>query len=170
MHDYKESEQEKSLNENELEKKNGSYSYDFFVAYQTDKFLSGTKESDLIKNVDYKKLLEIRLFSETGELLARRTMIGSNNKFQWRIADEEKKDKDKDYIIRYQTLDIDTTLSSKKNNGNLELFTTGSGKYELPISEEHNRIKIISYIDYDDDGMAFIYDDRLVSFEKGGQE
>ena len=144
-------------------------SYSNFIAFQTDRFIAGQNTTENLNHVESEKLLEIRLFSETSELLVRRTMIGAHNSFQWRIADEENLAED-EYLVRYQTLDIDTACTVQGNNGNLNLTTTGGGRFELPISECYDRIRIISYIGYDTDGMAYIYDDRLAGFViKGGK-
>ena len=62
--------------------------YDCFVAYQTDRFIAGRNTADKLRQIECDKLLEIRLFDRKGELLARRTMIGAGNLFQWRVADE----------------------------------------------------------------------------------
>ena len=145
-----------------------NFGYNYYIAFQTDKFLSGIKGDEALNKIEWNKLLEIRLFSEKSELLARRTMIGENNSFQWRIASEEEMGDD-EYIIRYQTLDIDSNYTREGEQGNLSLLTTGGGAYELPSEEGDDSIKVLSYIDYSkDDGMAYIYDDRLVGFSKRG--
>ena len=68
--------------EQELQKIFFEDSFSYFVAYQTDKFISGRNTSAALSQIDSKKLLEIRLFSEIKEVLARRTMIGAEHKFQ----------------------------------------------------------------------------------------
>ena len=144
-------------------------SYSSFVAYQTDRFIAGTNTTENLSRVEIGKLLEIRLFNEKSELMARRTMIGVNNPFQWRIADEEKLTLD-GYLVRYQTLDIDAPGTLHEDHGNLCITSTGGGRFELPIRKDHDRIRVISYIGYDADGMAYIYDDRLAGFvTKGGK-
>lgn len=141
--------------------------YRYFVAYQTDQFIAGRNTLEILRQIDSSRLLEIRLFSENQEVLARRTMIGAGHKFQWRIASEEGL-LENAYVERYQTLDIDRTKINAGLNGNLQLMTTGGGKYELPVSEEHDSIRVISYIDYDESGMAYIYDNRLAGFATQG--
>lgn len=142
--------------------------YSWFVAYQTDKFISGRNTLDALKRIECDRLLEIRIFSEEQEVMARRTMTGFAHSFQWRIASEEGLSED-EYIVRYQTLDIDQTRTAPGLDGNLQLMTTGGGRYELPISEEQDSIRVISYVGYsDEDGMAFIYDNRLAGFVTGG--
>ena len=74
-----------------------------------------------LKRIEWNKLLEIRLFSKKSELLARRTMIGRNHLFQWRIASEKGLRED-EYFETYQTLDIHYTTQGE--HGNLNLITT----------------------------------------------
>ena len=152
----------------ELYDKIKCYDYAYYIAFQTDRFLSGSANIASLDRIEWEKLLEIRLFSEKGELLARRTMIGENHPFQWRIASEEGLNDD-EYMVRYQTLDIDSNFTELGAFGNLKLMTTGGGRYELPIDENMKSVKVISYISYGDDGMAFIYDDRFVGFTNGGE-
>lgn len=141
----------------------------FFIAYQVDCFIAGINEPENVSSIECNKLLEIRVFNSNEELLARRTMIGSDHIFQWRIADEKNLNKDH-YLEKYQTLDIDFSYSRPGNNGNMKLLSTGGGSFELPISKDCNSIRIISYIGYDEDGMAYIYDNRLAGFGKKGVE
>ena len=156
--------------EEELSEKVRGFDYKYYLAYQTDKFLAGLKSTGSLDRIEWDKLLEIRLFSETHELLARRTMTGKDNMFQWRIASEENM-KDDEYIIRYQTLDIDSNFTFQGENGNLKLMTTGGGEYELPINKDMTKVKIISYVLYsNEDGMASVYDNRLAGFMKEGED
>ena len=142
--------------------------YKYFVAYQTDCFLAGMAR-DARERVEFDKLLEIRLFSNDQEFLASRTRIGGDSHFQWRIASEEELSAQKDYTIRYQSLDIDSDYTEKGENGNLKLMTTGGGNFELPIEEGMDSIRVISYISYNEqDGMAYIYDNRLAGFTRSG--
>ncbi len=144
-------------------------SYSSFVAYLTDQFVAGVNTFENLSRIETDKLLEIRIFNKSAELMARRTMIGEDHPFQWRIANEEGLSKD-EYIERFQTIDMDSTRTYKSNSGNLCIMSTGGGRYELPIREDHDRIRIISYVRYDSDGMACIYDDRLAGFvTKGGK-
>ena len=70
-----------------------------------------------------------------------------------------------DYLYQSKrTLDIDSTKTCLGLNGNLQLMTTGGGKYELPMDKNYDSIRVISYIGYDESGMAYIYDDRLAGF------
>ena len=97
------------------------HSYTYYTAYQTDRFLAGKNDQDSLDRIEWTKLLEIRLFSVDQELLARRTMIGSSHSFQWRVASENGLAED-EYLVRYQTLDID---SEHIREGNV--YTTKKG-------------------------------------------
>lgn len=144
--------------------------YQYFAAFLTDRFVAGKADTleQGLNELECDKILELRLFSEEKEALGRRTMIGENHLFQWRVASEDGLD-EMDYLVKYQTLDIDAAKIRSTENGGLQLMTTGGGCYSLPISPEEDRIKIISYIGYDESGMAYIYDNRLAGFvTKGG--
>ena len=155
--------------ESELSGIIGAYDYEYYVAYQIDRFRSGSGNVETLDNIEWVKLLEIRLFSEKSEFLARRTMTGAANKFQWRIASEEGLRED-EYIVRYQALDIDSNYTKEGEHGNLQLMTTGGGKYELPIEKNMESIRVVSYIAYSaEDGMAAVYDNRLAGFVKEGE-
>lgn len=158
--------QKGECNENELNSVINKIDYTYYLVFLTDKFIAGTE--DLINRVEWDKVLELRLFSETQEFLARRTMTGENSVFQWRIASEDGLSKD-EFIVKYQTLDIDDEKTEEGKFGNLYLMTTGGGRYELPIKKGTGSIKVISYISYDEKtGMANIYDNRLAGFIMGG--
>lgn len=152
-----------------------------FVAFLTDKFLAGKAEAVNLSDVnieswiDIEKLLEIRIFGEKAEWMARRSMANRGELFQWRLASEDGMEED-EFCIRSQTLDIDDSGKVQEqesavylSGGNHKLMTTGGGKYHLPIKEGENAIKVVSYIEYDEDGMAYVYDNRLAGFcqEKG---
>lgn len=111
---------------------------------------------------DIAHLLELRAFSENSELRLTRSEMGSE--FIWRLMDDvEFKDKAADRFEEYifdekQYLDIDTTRSS-----GCEYTATGGGRYTLPV-ENAEFIRVRNYIDYDNDGMAFFRDFRIVGF------
>lgn len=148
--------------------------YDYYIAFQVDCFLAGTKEmGKLIERVNLKQLLEIRLFSEKGEFLARRTRLGSV--FQWRKASEEGIKKkpseenvnERNFLERFQLLDMQSEKTEEGEYGNRILTSSSGNRYELPIADGMNGIKVISYIAYDkDDGMAYVYDNRLAGFAR----
>jgi hypothetical protein len=70
------------------------------------------------------------------------------SRFENRTLDEE------------QYLDIDSAVSQAEK-GNY--ITTGGGKYTLPVLNA-KKILIRNYIDYDDEGLAFFSDFRIVKF------
>ena len=156
----------------------------YFVAYQTDRFLSG--KQDEIKGVDISKLLEIRVFDEQTELLARRSTIGKF--FKWRIADDRTllervkqlaDDKENIYPtdesmysrIVYQTLDVNIDKSDelRREDGSFirtEFMSTVGGRYALPVMKGTQKIKTKTYYRYDSDGMISADDFRICSFEE----
>lgn len=144
-----------------------SEGYDYYFAFLTDQFLSGKAVYEELKKINAKKLLELRLVNRTQEALAVRTMIGADHPFQWRIASEEGLKSD-EYIVRYQTLDIDLNHTEKLENGTLKVMTTGGGIFELPELSGRDTIRVISYVGYDQDGMAYIFDNRLAEFVRAG--
>ena len=136
----------------------------YFVAYFTDGFLSGFVGEGLFEKIDVGKLLELRIFGEEKELLALRSAIGNNSAFAWRIACEEGMKEDT-YLKREQTLDIDETRSAVVGD-EMEIMSTGGGSYRLPITPEEKKVVVISYVKYDSDGLAQVYDNRMAGFAK----
>ena len=137
-----------------------------FLAYSTDSFQAGYAKGEILDKLVSAKLLELRIFSEEQEISFRRSFIGEL--FQWRIA-SEKDVPESCYIVQYQTLDINRDRVEKEGNprdqyGNCILYTTGGGKYSLPVETDVNSAKVIAYIDYDRNGMAKIVDYRLCGF------
>lgn len=166
------------LNKNKGENK-------FFIALYTDCFDAGYFAGADIPNIS--RLLEIRVFCENEELLMRRSRIGTD--FQWRIAsDKARQENYKKYMeqqcerddlkinlppkeemiydTRYQLLDINDKYSWEHNEEekNTKLFTTVGGSYKLPIKKGQNAIKVMSYLEYDENGVATISDSRLCGF------
>ena len=151
-----------------------------FLAYSTDSFLAGHANEDEIGTLKPENLLELRIFSKEEEFLWRQSRVG--DVFQYRHASEKEITRDQ-YMIHYQTLDINRDRTEKEGNltdsyGNRILYTTVGGKYKLPIEKNADSSKIISYIDYDKNGMAKIMDYRLCGFvrqaivkeeDKGGE-
>lgn len=151
---------------NEIKKYAGDNRY--FLAYCTDRFYAGRAELEQFNQLNKDNVLEIRLFSEREEILFIRSTVGTD--FQWRIASEDKLDKS-EYMVQYQTLDLNQNRINENNNqtdtfGNKVLYTTVGGEYSLPISGNEDSSKIISYINYDENGMAKITDYRVCGFVK----
>ena len=140
-----------------------------FLAYSTDSFLAGHGTAEELEKLSPENLLEIRIFSEDQEVCFRRSLAGEA--FQWRIASEENL-ASQYYFIQYQTIDINQDRSGEQYDkmGRRILFTTGGGKYMLPIGSSEDSVKVIAYIDYDENGMAKIVDYRLCQFIQRGRE
>lgn len=132
----------------------------YAVLMYTDKF-DVVEYPCEIKDED--KLLEIRIFNKVCEYRMLRGSVGEE--FSYRYLD----DNEKEYFEDYQRLDIDATKG--KNDG--KVYATGGGQYSLPIdlALEGNDlfIKIHSYVKYDDNGLAYIDDWRLVDFVERGK-
>lgn len=125
-------------------------------------------------NADIKedKLLEIRCFDENGELHAVRSELGEPFSFR-RIPDKESKLCDEcDFFDESQYLDIDSAKTEEKNDGSV--YATGGGSYHLPDDAKGKSMLLVRYYyRFDDDGVANIYDWRLVGFtdkETAGKE
>lgn len=151
---------------NEIKKYAGDDRY--FLAYCTDKFYAGRAELEQFNQLKKDNILEIRLFSEIEEIHFIRSSVGVD--FQWRIASEDGLS-ESDYMVQYQTIDLNQNRINQNNNQtdmfeNKVLYTTVGGEYCLPISGNEDSSKIISYINYDENGMAKITDYRVCGFVK----
>ena len=151
-----------------------------FMALYTDKFICASIDKLDAALADVAWLLELRVFDRVRELWAHRSMLGEP--FSWRIADdkaleEEAKKQQEPFfnnpesyrIESTQRLDIDNSKEHKPTGepqyGGTLLRSTGRSVYELPINDE-NAIKLVSYIRYDDSGIANVVDYRLKAFCK----
>lgn len=137
-----------------------------FLACSTDTFRAGHATEEELGALKPENLLELRIFSDQEEFLGRRTRVGEV--FQWRTAWEKGLSEDQ-YMIQYQTLDINRDRTEKEGNpadsyGNRILYTTVGGKYQLPIEPDADSSKIVAYIAYDQNGMARIADYRVCGF------
>lgn len=120
---------------------------------------------------DIAHLLEVRLFNLTSEIRAVRTGIGKS--FIWREIDDEKfrealnltgESFDERTYIEKQYLDIDTTKSSGKN-----YCFIGGGNYTLPI-ENAEKIELLHYGNYDENGLFMLLDFRIVRILAKGEQ
>lgn len=142
----------------------------FFFAYQTDAFLAGRAEKEQLGRIAIDKLLELRLFDVNQEKLYVRSVLGAP--FSYRLASEKETELSKEYYIEmFQTIDINDHERKKRNypeDGykNMEILTTVNGRYHLPITKDEDTVKIIAYIDYDENGMAKVMDHRVCAFCK----
>lgn len=173
MSDYKWIKKHGIIGEEEIKDRMKQYEGKMFLAYCTDSFRAGRVEEKQLDRLKKENLLEVRIFSETEEICFRRSSVGEQ--FQWRIASEEGLD-DTDFLVRYQTLDINKKRMEKLEKredsfGNKILYTTVGGEYVLPIEEEEDSSKIIMYIEYDKNGMAKAVDYRIFGFvQRFGKE
>ena len=134
----------------------------YFLAAHSDKYMSGRLKKVGLTEVDNQHLLEMRAFTGKKELLMNRTMLGRD--FTYPLADDEMVD-DCYMLEHIQYLDINAQKSSyNTTTGQYEIMSTVGGRYTMPINEEVDRIKIKSYILYDDSGMAKVVDNRVVGF------
>lgn len=131
-----------------------------YIAMYPDSFKSGVYG----EGIGLDELLEARIFNEDRELLISRSGIGED--FSWRIASEKGySGPDKFFYERYQLIDINAEKSTEKvEDGCMSIVSTVGGKYSLPITGTEKRIKIITYVDYDENGMAYAADNRICGF------
>lgn len=111
---------------------------------------------------DVDKLLELRAFDETEEIRFYRSYVGDDF-YVREISDKTEKDKE-DYggcFDRTQFLDIDECRSANAENG--IVFAIGGGSYHLP-EPSADKLMVRYYFKYDPDGVAYVYDKRLVGF------
>lgn len=138
---------------------------DRFYVYEVQDekdMLSKVDDGDLIE----KKALEMRLFSENGEIKWFRTSIGQTFRWRSRLDDDNE-----EYIEESQFLDVDDVRTEKEGKWTAEndwtVYATGGGTYSLPISSYKNaKIRIRNYLGYESySGRVFIEDWRIVGFE-----
>ena len=145
-----------------------------YLAYFTDSFTSGNMSGIEMEKLSVDKLLEIRIFSDEMEFLARRSRLGTD--FKWRLAsDQARTEKFKElknteegkslppkeemtYLIQYHTLDIKKRLSENR------ILSTVGGIYNLPLKENESKVKVMTYLSYEDIGMAAAVDFRICGF------
>ncbi len=148
-----------------------------FLALQTDAMLCGKAEAFSKATPD--RLLELRVFDETRELWAHRSATG--REFAWRIADDAALEETlaaggetgffanpENYRMEItQYLDIDGTYKLPIES-NRKLRTTGSGYYELPITDDDAAVRLVQYIRYDEPACAArVVDFRIKGFCRG---
>lgn len=108
------------------------------------------------------KLLELRAFDETQEIRYYRSYVGED--FYVRVISDETEKAKKDYgdyFDRSQYLDIDEKRSANVADGTV--FAIGGGSYHLPAPGAR-RLMVRYYFKYDADGVAYVYDKRIVGF------
>jgi len=140
----------------------------YVVAALTDEYIVDLwpMEHDSLEGKE-SRLLEIRVFNEEKEVKLSRTDI--LKEFRMRIRDDNTMDPKQDYYDEVQILDIDTQKSAKHFESTHQVYTTGGGRYFLPLAGmESARVKIRYYLErYEESGQARICDFRLVTFKEG---
>ncbi len=119
---------------------------------------------------DIAHLLEVRLFDPSSEIKAVRSGIGkpfvwreiNDGKFEEKLKSSDEKFEDRTYSEK-QYLDIDATRSSGKNYRFI-----GGGSYTLPV-ENAERIELLHYGDYDENGIFTLLDFRIVRILTKGE-
>lgn len=119
---------------------------------------------------DIAHLLEVRLFDLTSEIRAVRYGVGKpfiwreidDEKFKERLSSADESFEERTYSEK-QYLDIDTTKSSGKNYRFI-----GGGSYTLPI-ENAEKIELMHYGNYDENGIFTLLDFRIVRILAEGE-
>ena len=119
-----------------------------YIAMHIDRPEIGQAVSDRVSQISVDNLMELRIFNSDWELFATRSRCGEE--FKWRVT-SDKELETQDYIVRYQAIDLNKVKSMR--NGN-----------ELQISDQVKRAKVMSYIAYDEFGMAKAVDNRVCGF------
>lgn len=114
-------------------------------------------------NGEKDKLLDVRVFSEYIEYRAFRDNIGEDT-FFYRVSDDSL-----EHYDERQYLDIDTKRSNVEGNGSYAVWSTGGGRYNMPVKwNENSMIVIRNYVEYyPETGQAYVSDWRLVRLEGG---
>lgn len=141
----------------------------YVVASLTDEYIVDTwpimRKNTLEGKED--KLLEVRVFDRQQEIKLFRTSTGNEKNFYVRhMIDDESNTKDT--MDEVQILDIDTKKSEALFKQTGEVYTTGGGRYYLPLKSMKNaKIRIRHYLErYEVTGQAYVCDWRLVDFEE----
>ncbi|MCR5670306.1 MAG: hypothetical protein K6G10_04810 [Butyrivibrio sp.] len=110
-----------------------------FFAMYPDEFKMGIYDG----NLSTEDLLEARIFDDDKELLITRNCIGED--FFWRLASEKKPNIPEDmYYVRFQKIDR-------------SMF---KGR-DVPEISKAQQAKIVTFVDYDENGMAYAADNRV---------
>jgi len=110
------------------------------------------------------RLLEVRVFDRDREIKLFRSSIGSE--FKKRLKDD-REDTEKEYFDETQYLDIDMNRSKASFAVDKTVYTTGGGKYTLPIEGDIRdcKVRIRYYLSrYEDSGQARVSDWRVVGW------
>ena len=152
-------------------------SQDRAAAFYVDRFQAANRGyvEKLLESVE--TLLELRIFREEAEFLARRTDLSAE--FSWRIADDDalKKNfgdavKARHVMETRQILDISPDYLPYRTGerdafGCRKLRSSVGGHYALPLDDgkDYGYVRIVNYVSYNQDGIAGVADFRIVGFE-----
>ena len=142
-----------------------AYFADAFRADYADRMLEAVQS-------DLDKLLELRIFDETQELWLHRSH--QEEAFSWRVASEaqmEEKERKRFSFETRQLLDLgeSTDATPKFEHGLRVLRTEGGRRFLLPIKGTDRYVRIMNYVDYEEDGVANTADHRLIGFAEEGK-
>ena len=146
----------------------------YVLAYFTNAFQAG-RANCMLANAAFSmdKLLELRVFNETQELWMHRSVLGSP--FSWRLADDAGIPTEKRETCCFETRQlIDLGESPDKepsyDGAGLRILQTEAGRsFKLPITKAERFVRLINYVSYDNDGVAYAADYRLAGFAKEGK-
>ena len=129
----------------------------------TDKMVIFTDKADFtdqpLKEEDLGTLLEVRAFSRDSEFRAFRSTLEED--FVCSDSTAYENDDKVFSFTRTHFLDIDTTQSKGCN-----VHATGGGSYQLPAAAaKAEKLKVVYYYSFDDEGIARTIDWRLAGFE-----
>lgn len=118
------------------------------------------------------RLLEVRAYSDTGELHVWRDAIGTKARLHGRNVCD--KGISADYYMdeegegaHFLDIDVPRSKAIRKQTGNDCLYkTTGGGRYVLP-GPDYTKVRIRNYLDYDEDGICRVVDFRILGLSRG---
>lgn len=117
-----------------------------YLALYIEKPEIGIATTDAIREIKLDNLMELRIFSLDKEFMATRSMYGEN--FGWRVTSDKGLSKEEDFIVRDQLIDVNK-VKSIINSDDIKIF---------------DKAKIVSYLVYDEFGIAKVADNRICGF------
>lgn len=142
---------------NNIKKALDAYKYAYALYTDCADFITDKSE-----NICEETLLEIRCFDESGEYRAFRDTLDEPFCEREITTENEPTYADGSYD-EAQYLDVDDKKTVAESNG--RLFALGGGNYRLPNDARRNKMLLVrNYYNFDNDGIAYKFDWRLVSF------
>jgi len=123
-------------------------------------------DDECLRDHKLERLLEVRAYSENGELHVWRDSI-TGKSLRGRLVSDEDVDEAYYFDDQPQYLDIDCprTKELRKSEGDDCLYVaTGGGRYALP-GPSYTKVLVRNYLDYDEDGMCRVVDFRILGLE-----